>query len=152
MAGHVVAVYAGYGVHFFYGQFQTALFLIVDDCGCFFEAAVCHGLLCTLHGVDAEQRDAYRVLARFDDPIDIVLRVNKKEENAYTLIYQTFGNDFYPLKSSDSSYDRILVTRSPFFIKNWALLHLRDVIVETESVREQILEDLSKLNDAYSPT
>ena len=88
----------------------------------------------------------------FDDPIDIVLRVNKKEENAYTLIYQTFGNDFYPLKSSDSSYDRILVTRSPFFIKNWALLHLRDVIVETESVREQILEDLSKLNDAYSPT
>ena len=71
MAGHRVAVYAGYGVHFFYGQLQTAFFPVVDDFCRFFEAAVCYGFLGTLHGIDAEQQDVHRVLARFDDFVDV---------------------------------------------------------------------------------
>jgi len=93
----------------------------------------------------------------YDDPMNIVIRVRKKNaksgkfiDTSYTLIYNTFGNDFYPLHSDSEEYDRILVTRSPYGIINWALTNTRDVEIETPEVRDAIKKRLDELNDMYS--
>ena len=91
----------------------------------------------------------------YDEAEKIVIRVHKKNEDgsenntAYNLIYRTFGDDFYML-NEEEAYDRILVIKSSYFIVKWAIENIRDIEVETETIREKIRNEIEKLHKIYS--
>lgn len=91
----------------------------------------------------------------YDEAEKIVIRVHKKNEDgsenntAYNLIYRTFGDDFYML-NEEETYDRILVIKSPYFIVKWAIENIRDIEVETETIRDRIRNEIESLDKIYS--
>lgn len=91
----------------------------------------------------------------YDEAEKIVIRVHKKKEDgsenntAYNLIYRTFGDDFYMLNEGET-YDRILVIKSPYFIVKWAIENIRDIEVETETIRDRIRNEIESLDKIYS--
>lgn len=90
----------------------------------------------------------------YDEAEKVVIRVHKKNEDgsenntAYNLIYRTFGDDFYML-NEEETYDRILVIKSPYFIVKWAMENIRDIEVETETIREKIRNEIERLHKIY---
>lgn len=90
----------------------------------------------------------------YDEAEKIVIRVHKKNEDesenntAYNLIYRTFGDDFYML-NEEETYDRILVIKSPYFIVKWAIENIRDIEVETETIRDRIRNEIESLDKIY---
>ena len=90
----------------------------------------------------------------YDEAEKVVIRVHKKNEDgsenntAYNLIYRTFGEDFYML-NEEETYDRILVIKSPYFIVKWAMENIRDIEVETETIREKIRNEIERLHKIY---
>lgn len=91
----------------------------------------------------------------YDEAEKIVIRVHKKNEDgsenntSYNLIYRTFGDDFYML-NEEETYDRILVIKSPYFIVKWAIENIRDIEVETETIRDRIRNEIESLDKIYS--
>ena len=90
----------------------------------------------------------------YDEAEKIVIRVHKKNEDgsenstAYNLIYRTFGDDFYIL-NEEETYDRILVIKSSYFIVKWAIENIRDIEVETETIRDRIRNEIESLDKIY---
>ena len=77
------------------------------------------------------------------------MRMDQKIIQAYNLIYRTFGDDFYML-NEEETYDRILVIKSPYFIVKWAIENIRDIEVETETIRDRIRNEIESLDKIYS--
>lgn len=78
---------------------------------------------------------------------EVVVRLLNKE-TAYNVIYETFGDDFEWVYKGDG-IDRIKIKGTEYGIMKWALVNLRDVEVETESVRKAIVKELQGLNGLY---
>ena len=51
--------------------------------------------------------------------------------------------------NEEETYDRILVIKSPYFIVKWAIENIRDIEVETETIRDRIRNEIESLDKIY---
>ncbi|MBR1597689.1 MAG: WYL domain-containing protein [Lachnospiraceae bacterium] len=94
-----------------------------------------------------ENYSVRHLLGSFGKTIEVVVRLLNKD-TAYNVVYETFGDDFEWVDYHDG-FDRIKIIGTEYGIAKWALINLRDVEVETESVRKAIVKELQGLNEMY---
>lgn len=82
----------------------------------------------------------------YDEPIDIILNVNK---DRYTAIYDRFGEDYKYIKEVDNKKDQIKVRCSPNAIVHFAMQYGAQVEVVTEEIREMIRDEMESLKNIY---
>ena len=51
--------------------------------------------------------------------------------------------------NEEETYDRILVIKSSYFIVKWAIENIRDIEVETETIRDRIRNEIESLDKIY---